>query len=445
MSFPIIAIVGRPNVGKSTLWNRLVGGRRAIVEDEPNVTRDRLYGETEWLGHRFTVVDTGGWLPKGKPSMGTLVREQTERAIAEAACTILVVDAREELTSSDKEIARYLRDRSLPVVLAANKVDENAPIPKNWSFTKLGFKEAHPIAAISGTGVDDLLDAIVRYVPEPSEIEDGSKPEVVRLAFVGRPNVGKSSLVNALLKQPRAIVDSIPGTTRDSTDTALATSSGPFILVDTAGLRKRTKVDDRIETYSADRSIGAISRCDIAALVLNAAEGVATQDAAIGDKIARAGRGCIIVLNQWDRVPAKDGKSLVNATAALRRELPFLAWAPIVTTSAITGQRVERILALAAYAAEQHAMRLSTSQLNKFLEEALDRQGPPTRSGRAIRIKFATQVSVKPPTIIVFANHPEGVTDSYLRYLENRLRSQFGFEGTPIRFEVRGGSGKPVR
>ncbi len=471
MSDPVVAIVGRPNVGKSTLFNRLTGRRRAIVEDTPGVTRDRIYGKAEWAGRRFTVIDTGGFDPAAREPIPQLMRSQAEVAIAEADVVVLVMDGTAGLTPPDREVCDLLRRAGKPVVVAVNKVDRKEVDPTLAEFQALGADPLLPISAEHGFGLDELLDAVVSRLPPPSatagpapeagvpEAPPGEAPEVpraggpsegeegaaagpaaqprpLRLAVIGRPNVGKSSLVNRILGYERVIVSEVPGTTRDPIDTPFVWNGRRMVIVDTAGIRRRARVEAKLEKISVVAALRALDRCDVAALVLDAPEGITDQDQQLGSYAAESGRGVIIVVNKWDRMPP--GRPAVRAfTEEVRRRLPHLAFAPIVFTSAVTGHGVHRVLQAARRVDEAQSRRVPTGQLNRFLETAAERREPPLFRNRRLRFFYGAQIGVRPPTFAIVTSAPEGVPESYRRYLVNQLREAFGFEGAPLRLVFR--------
>lgn len=435
---PIVAIVGRPNVGKSTLFNRIAsgGGMVAIVEDKPGVTRDRLYRDAEWLDRHFTLIDTGGVEFKNvTDQINQGVHLQAQLAIEEADVILFVTDAREGLTPVDEEVGRVLRRTNKPVVLVANKVENFGASYDVFDFYKLGLGEPILVSASHGMNIGDLLDRVVELMPDATG-EDEVDEDVVKIAVIGRPNVGKSSIVNAMLGEERVIVSNIPGTTRDAIDTYFEQDKRKYLLIDTAGMRKKGKIDEPTERYSVIRSLRAVDRSDVVLMVLDASEGVTEQDKKIAGYAHEAGRGIVIVVNKWDLVE-KDDKTMLRFTEDIREELGFMQYSPAIFVSALTKKRIPKILELVNYVAEQHAMRISTSTLNELIQEAVRLNPPPTDKGKKLKILYATQASVKPPTFIVFVNDPEIMHFSYLRYLENQLRSSFGFEGTPIRIIVR--------
>lgn len=435
MSKPIVAIVGRPNVGKSTLFNRIGKKRVSIVEDIPGVTRDRIYLDAEWLGREFTMIDTGGIEFENSDKIMTLMRNQAKLAIEEADVIIFVVDARTGLTIDDHEVAAILRGTRKPVILAVNKVDSIKNEHDIYEFYNLGLGEPIGISAANLLNIGDLLDRVIEcladYTPE-EEHED-----LIKVALIGRPNVGKSSLVNALIGEERVIVSDIPGTTRDAIDTPFTKDGTNFLLIDTAGMRRKSKIDMPIERYSVIRSLRAIDRADVILMVINAAEGVTEQDKKIVGYAHEAGKGIILVVNKWDLIE-KDSKTALRWTEMLRSEMAFIQYAPVLFTSALTKQRVSRITDLVKYVADQHSMRVQTSVLNQVIEDAIAINPAPTVHGKRLKIYFATQPDVKPPTFILFVNDPEIMHFSYLRYIENKLRESFGLEGTPIKLIVRG-------
>lgn len=440
MRLPTVAIVGRPNVGKSTLFNRLVGRRVAIVEDTPGITRDRLYGEAEWRGRAFQVVDTGGVLLEDSDPLITQVRIQALSAIEEADVILFMVDAIEGVTPADEELADVLRTTTKPVLLVANKVDNTRREADAAEFYALGWDEVFTISAVHGHGVAEVLDRVIELLPPatPAEEEDTT----IKLAIVGRPNVGKSSLVNAILGAPRVIVSEIPGTTRDAIDTPFERDGQKMVLIDTAGIRRPGKVQGSVEYYSVLRAQKAIKRCDVALLVLDGPEGVTDGDKRVGGYAVEEGRACVVVVNKWDLMKNPTSKTLMmDFTRIFRKECPFLHFAPLVFTSALTGMGVPAVVDTALEAAEAHAHRIPTGVLNRLIHDAVDAR-PYSRKGKMLKVYYATMPSVKPPTVVLFVNDPDIVHFSYLRYLENQIRQQFPLEGTPIRMEVREATGK---
>jgi len=431
---PIVALVGRPNVGKSTLFNRLVGRAQAIVQDEPGTTRDRNYGETIWNDKPFLVVDTGGLDFSSDEDMGRAIRRQAEVAIEEADVIVFLVDARQGLTAMDHDVADQLRRSSRPVILAANKADSDARRLDSAEFYALGMGEPIPMSGLNGINTGDLLDAVAALLPQVQESEPDAAP---RITLVGRPNVGKSSLLNAILQEDRALVSAIPGTTRDTTDTEIEFDGKRVILVDTAGIRKRGHIDAGVEKYSVMRSMRAINRSHVAVLVIDATEPVVAQDAHIAGYAWEAGKGLLIVVNKWDLVVPKDDHTIVAFTERIRRELHFTHAAPMLFTSALTRQRVRRILELAMTVREERLKRVPTGQLNSIIQDALRRHQPMSSSGSLLKLRYVTQAEVDPPTFVFFVNDPALLHFSYRRFLENQLREQFGFVGTAIRLNFR--------
>lgn len=438
MSKPVVAIVGRPNVGKSTLFNRIAGGMVAIVENKPGVTRDRLYREAEWLGRKFTLIDTGGIEFKEETTpMSAQIRRQAELAIEEANVIIFLVDAKATLTPDDEMIARTLRRSGKPVLLAANKVENFAKAEAEgelYEFLQLGLGEAVPISAVHGMNTGDLLDAVVSRFPEKDEEEYA--PDVIRIAVIGRPNVGKSSLVNKLIGEERVIVSNIPGTTRDAIDTPFTYEGKSYVLIDTAGMRRKGRIEEVTEYYSVVRSLRAVDRSDVILMLIDAQEGVAEQDKKIAGYAHEAGKGIVLIVNKWDIVE-KDEKTMNKFDRQIREELGFMQYAPTLFISAKTGQRVNKIIELVDFVAEQNSTRVATSTLNGLVREWVHLNPPPTDKGRRLKILYLTQVGVKPPTFVFFVNDPELMHFSYRRYLENQLRQSFGFEGSPIRMVLR--------
>jgi GTP-binding protein len=432
---PVVAIVGRPNVGKSTLFNRLAGERIAIVEDKPGVTRDRIYASSEWLDQPFHIIDTGGIEVGGDDEILLRIREQAELAIAEADVIVFVVDGKEGVTPADQEVAEILFRTKKPVILAVNKVDNPNQMHDVYGFYELGLGEPYGISAEHGTGLGELLDKVCSYFnKETDEMEYGE--DVIRVAMIGRPNVGKSSLVNAILGADRVLVSPVAGTTRDAIDTPFSSNGQDYVLIDTAGMRKRGKVYETTEKYSVLRALRAIERSDVAILVINGEEGIIEQDKRIAGYALEAGRALMIVVNKWDLVE-KDDKTAHKFEQEIRKQFPFMSWAPILFVSAKTKQRVHKILDVVKTLAENHALRIQTSIVNSVIEDAVAMTPPPTDKGRKLRIFYTTQVAVKPPAFAVFVNDPELMHFSYERYLENKLRDAFGFEGTPIRLFIR--------
>lgn len=435
MRKPLVAIVGRPNVGKSNLFNRFLQRRLAIVEDEPGVTRDRLYGQMEWQGREFILVDTGGIEFQEPDTIQQQVRMQAEIAIQEADVIVFVVDGKEGLQPGDLDIAEILRPTNKPVLVAVNKIDNQEMEGQAWEFYSLGLSHIIPVSAIHGLNTGELLDAIVsHFPPEQGEEEEGE--DVVRVAVVGKPNAGKSSLINALLGQERVIVSSEPGTTRDAIDTLLEREGRSYLLIDTAGLRRPARVSEPTERYSVLRALRAIDRSDIVLLVIDATEGVTEQDKRIGGYAHEAGCGLILVLNKWDLVE-KDERTLNKYEREIRHQLPFLSYAPLISVSALKGQRIQRILPLIDLVAEQQQLSIPTAELNRLIGEAVDLKPPAPRKGSQGKIYYSSQVAVQPPLFLFFVNDPRLIHFSYLRYLENKIREGYGFTGTPIRLQLR--------
>jgi GTP-binding protein len=434
MALPVVAIVGRPNVGKSTLFNRLAGMRKAIVEDIPGITRDRIYEKSEWDGREFVVIDTGGIRTDQDDVWAQLVKKQAEIAIEEADVIVLVVDSRQGLTSEDQMVAEILRKSDKPVVLAVNKVDHfDRPI-EHYEFFALGLGDPVPVSAIHGLNVNDLLDEVVGHFPEPEEpVADNLS---TRIAVVGRPNVGKSSLVNAILGEERVIVSDIPGTTRDAIDTPFDYGGNRYILVDTAGIRKKSRIKISTEKYSVIRAFKSVERADVVLIVLDATEPVTEQDQRIAGFVHEEGRASIILVNKWD-VVNKDEKTMAAYDRLIRENLKFLSYTPILYVSALTGKRVPKILELVDFVVEQYHRRIGTSDLNKVINEAVLLNPPPGAGKKKLKVLYATQIKTGPPTFAMFVNDPEMMHFSYERYLENTLRQNFGFEGAPIRINLR--------
>jgi len=434
MARPVVAIVGRPNVGKSTIFNRIIGDRLAIVEDKPGVTRDRIYGSAEWNGKTFSIVDTGGIEIDTGDEIMRSVRAQAELAIDEADVIVFMVDGKAGLTHADEEVARLLFRSGKPVVVAVNKVDNPGRIDTIYEFYSLGFGDPVPISGAHGTGLGDLLDRVAEALPERTD--EAYEDDVIRVALIGRPNVGKSSLVNAILGEERVIVSDVAGTTRDAIDTPFEKDGRKFVLIDTAGMRKRGKIYETTEKYSVLRSLKAIERADVVLVLINAVEGIIEQDKHIAGYAHEAGKASVLVVNKWDAVE-KDDKTMRQFELRIRDHFQFMDYAPIVFLSAKTKQRLHKLLPVVEHAAEQHAMRVQTHLLNDIVADAVAVNPPPTDKGKRLRINYATQVAVKPPTIVLFVNDPELMHFSYSRYLENKIREAFAFEGTPIRIIVR--------
>ena len=430
---PIVAIVGRPNVGKSMLFNKLVGQRLSIVEDTPGVTRDRIYGETDWNGRTFTLVDTGGIEPRTDDQILSFMREQAQIAIDNATVIVFLTDVKTGVTAADQEVANMLLRCGKPIVLAVNKVDQGMS-PDVYEFYNLGLGDPIAVSAVHGHGTGDLLDACVAYFPPEDEEEEES--DAIKVALIGRPNVGKSSLTNRILGQQRTIVSNVPGTTRDAIDSAFENDKGKYVFIDTAGMRKKAKVEEAIEKYSVLRATMAIDRADVCLILIDATEGVTEQDTKVAGLAHEAGKACIIVVNKWDLVE-KDGKTMDKMRQEVMRDLSYMTYAPILFLSALTGQRVDRLFDLINYVHEQASTRITTGMLNNVLADAQTRGQPPTDKGRRLKIYYMTQVGIRPPHFVVFCNDKKLFHFSYQRYLENCIRSTFGLEGTPIILSIR--------
>ncbi|MGL4970219.1 MAG: ribosome biogenesis GTPase Der [Cetobacterium sp.] len=428
---PIVAIVGRPNVGKSTLFNKLVGDRIAIVDDQPGVTRDRLYRETEWAGQEFVLVDTGGLEPRNNDFMMTKIKQQAEVAMNEADVILFVVDGKNGLNPLDEEISYLLRKKKKPVVLCVNKIDNfQAQQDDVYDFWGLGFEHLIPISGEHKVNLGDMLDLVVSIIDE--HVEEYEEEEGLKLAIIGRPNAGKSSLVNRLCGEERTIVSDMAGTTRDAIDTAIEFDGNKYVLIDTAGIRRKSKVEESLEYYSVLRAIKTIKRADVCIWLLDGSEGLTEQDKRIAGIAYEEKKPIIIVMNKWDTIQNKKGDTMKKMREELLAELPFLSYAPVEFISALTGQRATKILEHSEAVFAEYNKRISTGLLNTVISDAIIMNNPPTRKGRVVKINYATQISTAPPRFILFCNYPELVHFSYGRYIENKLRESFGFEGTPI-------------
>ena len=435
MARPVVAIVGRPNVGKSTLFNKLVGARLSIVDDKPGVTRDRIYGDCEWLGHRFLLVDTGGIEPRADDVILSQMRAQANIAFATADVIVLVTDLRSGVVATDQDVANMLQKSGKPVILCVNKCDSvGAPDPEFYEFYNLGMGDPIAVSAVHGHGTGDLLDAVIAYFPPESEEEE--EDDTIKVAVIGKPNVGKSSLINRISGQERAIVSDIAGTTRDATDTRIENQYGKFTFIDTAGIRRKSKVTDAIEKYSIIRARTAVERANVCVIMIDATEGFTEQDSKVAGIALDQGKGCIVVVNKWDAVE-KDGNTMREYKEKLAVDFAFMKFAPFVFISAKTGQRVDRLFEQIAYVYAQSTMRISTGKLNEILGAATARVQPPTDKGKRLKIYYMTQASVCPPTFVFFVNNAQLFHFSYQRYLENQIREVFGLEGTPVRFIIR--------
>jgi GTP-binding protein len=431
---PIIAIVGRPNVGKSALFNRIVGRRKAIVEDEPGVTRDRNYTDTEWEKNAFTLIDTGGFEPVSKDRIFIQMREQCQLAMDEADVILFVMDGKEGLTPSDKEITDILRRLNKPVFYIVNKIDLPKHEEKVFEFYGLGVEPIHAVSAEHGYGVNGLMDEVVEALPRLVEEERGQ--DVAKVAVVGRPNVGKSSLINRLLGYKRVIVDEAPGTTRDAIDTLFERDGKKYVLIDTAGIRRKSRISLKLEKYSIVEALRTVDRSDVALLLLDSKEGVTDQDSHIGGFIHEKGKGCILLVNKWDLIE-KDSKTMVEYERRVYSDLKYLSYAPILFISALTGQRVKKILDVVDHVAEQAKKRIPTSQLNKCLGQWVENFPPPLHRNKRVKLNYITQVSITPPTFVIYSNFPDGIHFSYERFLINQIRETFGYQGVPIRLKFR--------
>lgn len=433
MAKPLVAVVGRPNVGKSTFFNRVVGSRISIVEDTPGVTRDRIYAEAEWAGTNFALTDTGGIEPDSKELIPSRMREQAEMAIDTSDVILFITDGKEGLTAADREVGEMLMKTGKKVVLAVNKIDKPTLPDDFYDFYELGLGEPIPISAANMLNLGDLLDIIVESFPEGAGFEDDDS---IKIAMIGRPNVGKSSLINKLLGENRVIVSPIAGTTRDSIDTPLEYDGQKYTLIDTAGIRRKSKVYEDIEKYSVLRAVAAVERCDVCMLVIDATEGIAEQDKRIAGIAHEAGKGIIVTVNKWDLVDKETG-TMNEFKKEIERELGFMSYAPSVFISALTGQRVDKVMDMARYVAENRAMRVPTGKLNTVITDATMMKQPPSDKGKRLKIYYVTQVSVKPPLFSFKVNSRPLMHFSYSRYLENKIREAFGFEGTPLKFVFR--------
>ncbi len=435
MSRPVVAVVGRPNVGKSTLFNKLIGKRLSIVDDTPGVTRDRIYGDCEWLGHNMLLVDTGGIEPYSDDVILSQMRRQAQLAIDSADVIILVTDVRSGVVATDMEVAAMLQKSGKPIVLCVNKCDKIGEVPADfYEFYNLGLGDPVAVSSVHGHGTGDLLDEVIKYFPEQDE--DEYDEDMVKVAIIGKPNVGKSSLVNAISGENRAIVSDIAGTTRDSTDTIVENEAGKFVFIDTAGLRRKSKVEDQIEKYSVIRARMAVERADVCVIMIDATEGFTEQDSKVAGIAHDLGKACIIAVNKWDAVE-KDGHTMDKERKKLMNDFSFMSYAPIIFISAKTGQRLDRLYELIKFVNEQNSMRISTGKLNDVLAAATARVQPPTDKGKRLKIYYMTQASTRPPTFVCFVNSKDLFHYSYQRYIDNQIREVFGLEGTPTRYVVR--------
>lgn len=435
MSKPVVAIVGRPNVGKSTFFNYLAGRRISIIDDTPGVTRDRIYAETEWRGRKFTIIDTGGIEPDTEDYIKQQMVRQAHFAIEMADVIIMLVDAKAGLTAMDEDVANLLRKAAKPVLVAVNKVDAPGQAPADvYEFYNLGMGEIYPISSIHGLGIGELLDAVYEHFPPAAETDEND--DAIKVAVIGKPNVGKSSIINRILGEERVIVSDVPGTTRDAIDTRFEVDGRRYVFIDTAGIRRKSKVEDEIEKYSVLRSLAAVDRADVCIIMLDAQEGVTEQDTRIAGYAHEQGKASIIAVNKWDLVEKKTG-TLEEYKKKIATDMDFMSYAPIVFISAKTGQRVNRLLELIDYVYDQATLRIQTGVLNDVLNEAIAMVQPPSDKGKRLKIYYMTQTGVRPPTFVLFVNDAELMHYSYERYLKNTLRSNFGFEGTPIWFIIK--------
>ena len=436
MAKPLVAIIGRPNVGKSMLFNKLTGQRTSIVEDTPGVTRDRIYGDCEWCGRTFSLVDTGGIEPGTDSDMLKFMRRQAEIGIELADAIIMVTDVRSGVTAADEDVATMLRKSGKPVALAVNKCDSIGPTnPDVYEFYSLGIGDLFETSAVHGHGTGDLLDWVLENIPQDSGEEE--EDDIIRVAIVGKPNVGKSSLLNRILGEERVIVSNVAGTTRDAIDSYFENETGKYCFIDTAGMRRKSKVDDAIEKYSNMRSINAIDRADVCLILVDANEGVTEQDTKIAGLVHEAGKAAIIVVNKWDAVEGKETNTMKNMEDDVRQGLSYMLYAPVVFLSALTGQRVDKLFQVIQDVYAQNTKRITTGALNSVLADATARVQPPTDKGRRLKIYYMTQASTKPPHFVIFCNDARLFHFSYQRYLENQIREVFGLMGTPVRITIR--------
>lgn len=432
---PIVAVVGRPNVGKSTLFNKIAGKRISIVEDTPGITRDRIYAEAEWCGHEFTLIDTGGIEPAANDIILSQMREQAGMAIDMADVILFMVNVRDGMTAADKEVAAMLQKCGRPVILVCNKIDNpgNPPI-EMYEFYNLGIGEPKPVSSIHGLGVGDLLDEIVSYFPDESGTAE--EENIIKVAVVGKPNAGKSSLINRILGENRVIVSDIAGTTRDAIDSAYELDGQKYVFIDTAGMRKRGKINENVERYSVARALGAVDRADVCLIMIDAQEGITEQDTKIAGYVHESGKASVIVVNKWDLIE-KETNTMKNFKNKVKEGFNFMMYAPSVYISAVTGLRVDSLFDMIKSTLAENSKRISTGVLNDVINEAIAMVQPPSDKGKRLKIYYATQAGTKPPTFVLFVNNAELAHYSYIRYLENQLRAKFGFEGTPIKFIIR--------
>ncbi|MCT4565089.1 MAG: ribosome biogenesis GTPase Der [Maledivibacter sp.] len=429
MGKPVVAVVGRPNVGKSTFFNKIAGKRISIVEDKPGVTRDRIYADAEWLNNKFTLIDTGGIEPDSKDIIISQMKTQAEIAMDMAHVIVFMVDGRSGITNADEEIANILRRTNKPIVLVVNKVDSNKLPEDFYDFYTLGLGEPIPISSVNALNLGDLLDEIINKFPE--DVDTDYEEDVIKVAVIGKPNVGKSSLINTILGENRVIVSDIAGTTRDAIDTPFEFNEDKYVFIDTAGIRRKSKVYENVEKYSVIRSLTAIERSDVCLILIDAVEGVTEQDKRIAGYAHEAGKAAIIVVNKWDLIE-KNNYTYNDYSKKIRNELAYMTYAPILFISAKTKQRVDKVLEYIKYVSNQHSMRISTGALNDLISEAILLNQPPSDKGKRLKIYYGTQVGVKPPTFVLFVNDIELAHFSYIRYLENQVRQNYNFEGTPI-------------
>ena len=437
MAQPVVAIVGRPNVGKSTLFNKLTGKRLAIVDDTPGVTRDRIFGECEWLGHKMMLVDTGGIEPYSDDIILSQMRRQAQLAIDSANVIIFVTNVRDGVVATDSEVASMLQKSGKPIVLCVNKCDKIGEPPADiYEFYNLGIGDPFPVSSVHGHGTGDLLDEVIKHFPEEYLRDGEDEDDYIKVAVIGKPNVGKSSLVNKIIGEDRMIVSNIAGTTRDATDSFVENEYGKFMFIDTAGLRRKSKVEDAVERYSVLRTDMAVERANVCVIMIDALEGFTEQDSKVAGRALEQGKGCIIAVNKWDAYE-KDGKTMDSYRKKLMNDFSFMSFAPIIFISAKTGQRLDRLYELIKFVDTQNAMRIKTGQLNEILAAATLRVQPPTDKGKRLKIYYMTQASTRPPTFVCFVNNEELFHYSYQRYLENQIREVYGLEGTPVRFVFR--------